>query len=120
MLTPTSHAHLMPVYARQPISFVRGQGARLWDDRGIEYLDAIAGVAVTNLGHAHPEVAAAIADQATQLLHTPTKPGPCCAGHGLATRTSCTWTATASSPGLMATMFACILVQPPTESACIS
>lgn len=70
MLTPTSHAHLMPVYARQPISFVRGQGARLWDDKGIEYLDAIAGVAVTNLGHAHPEVAAAIADQATQLLHT--------------------------------------------------
>lgn len=70
MQTHTFHAHLMPVYARQPISFVRGQGARLWDESGIEYLDAISGVAVTNLGHAHPEVAAAVADQAMQLLHT--------------------------------------------------
>ena len=68
MLTP--HAHLMHVYARQPVSFVRGQGARLWDAQGTEYLDAIAGVAVTNLGHAHPDVAAAIAEQATLLLHT--------------------------------------------------
>lgn len=67
---PTSHAHLMQVYARQPVSFVRGQGARLWDAEGREYLDAIAGVAVTNLGHAHPDVAAAIAEQATLLLHT--------------------------------------------------
>ncbi|MDR2154053.1 MAG: aspartate aminotransferase family protein [Burkholderiaceae bacterium] len=67
---PASHPHLMPAYARQPISFVRGQGARLWDAGGIEYLDAIAGVAVTNLGHAHPEISTAIADQATQLLHT--------------------------------------------------
>jgi acetylornithine aminotransferase len=60
----------MPTYARQPVSFSRGQGARLWDTQGIEYLDAIAGVAVTSLGHAHPEIAAVIADQAGQLLHT--------------------------------------------------
>ena len=68
-MTPSS-AYLMPTYARQPVSFSRGQGARLWDAQGIEYLDAIAGVAVTGLGHAHPEIAAVIAEQAGQLLHT--------------------------------------------------
>ncbi|WP_406625199.1 aspartate aminotransferase family protein [Acidovorax sp. SDU_ACID1] len=67
---PSPTPHLMQTYARQPVSFVRGQGARLWDDQGNEYLDAIAGVAVTNLGHAHPEIAAAIAEQAGLLLHT--------------------------------------------------
>ena len=67
---PPSSAYLMPTYARQPVSFSRGQGARLWDTQGIEYLDAIAGVAVTSLGHAHPEIAAVIAEQAGQLLHT--------------------------------------------------
>ena len=61
---------LMRAYARQPVSFVRGSGARLWDDQGTEYLDAIAGVAVTSLGHAHPEIAAVIAEQAATLLHT--------------------------------------------------
>lgn len=65
-----SSPHLMPTYARQPVSFRRGQGARLWDTEGIEYLDAIAGVAVTSLGHAHPEIAADIAEQAGELLHT--------------------------------------------------
>ena len=63
-------SHLMRAYARQPVSFVRGSGARLWDDQGVEYLDAIAGVAVTSLGHAHPEISAAIAQQAGTLLHT--------------------------------------------------
>ena len=63
-------SHLMRAYARQPVSFVRGSGARLWDDQGVEYLDAIAGVAVTSLGHAHPEIAAVIAEQAGTLLHT--------------------------------------------------
>lgn len=66
----SSSPHLMQTYARQPVSFSRGQGARLWDTQGVEYLDAIAGVAVTSLGHAHPEIAAAIAEQAGQLLHT--------------------------------------------------
>lgn len=63
-------SHLMRAYARQPVSFVRGSGARLWDEYGVEYLDAIAGVAVTSLGHAHPEIAAVIAEQAGLLLHT--------------------------------------------------
>ncbi|WP_454254713.1 acetylornithine/succinylornithine family transaminase [Pseudomonas sp. Marseille-Q8238] len=63
-------SHLMRAYARQPVSFVRGSGARLWDEQGVEYLDAIAGVAVTSLGHAHPEIAAVIAEQAGMLLHT--------------------------------------------------
>ncbi len=62
-------SHLMRAYARQPVSFVRGSGARLWDEQGVEYLDAIAGVAVTSLGHAHPEIAAVIAEQAGLLLH---------------------------------------------------
>lgn len=62
--------HLMAAYARQPVSFVRGRGARLWDAEGREYLDAIAGVAVTSLGHAQPEIAAVIAEQANTLLHT--------------------------------------------------
>ena len=62
--------YLMHNYARQPVSFSRGQGASLWDMHGVEYLDAIAGVAVTSLGHANPEIAAAIAEQASQLLHT--------------------------------------------------
>ncbi|WLH13488.1 aspartate aminotransferase family protein [Pseudomonas hefeiensis] len=63
-------AYLMHTSARQPVSFSRGQGASLWDTEGVEYLDAIAGVAVTSLGHANPEIAAAIADQAKVLLHT--------------------------------------------------
>ena len=68
MSAPASY--LMSTYARQRVSFVRGDGVRLWDADGVEYLDAIAGVAVTDIGHAHPEVAAAIADQASLLLHT--------------------------------------------------
>ncbi len=67
---PATTPHLMQTYARQAVSFVRGQGARLWDAQGVEYLDAMAGVAVTNLGHGHPDIAAAIADQAGMLLHT--------------------------------------------------
>lgn len=63
-------SHLMRAYARQSVSFVHGSGARLWDEQGIEYLDAIAGVAVTSLGHAHPEITAVIAEQAGMLLHT--------------------------------------------------
>jgi acetylornithine/N-succinyldiaminopimelate aminotransferase len=66
----SSPSYLMHTYARQPVLFNRGEGARLWDMQGVEYLDAIAGVAVTSLGHANPEIAAAIAEQAGQLLHT--------------------------------------------------
>ncbi|NMH15884.1 acetylornithine/succinylornithine family transaminase [Tepidiphilus sp. B18-69] len=60
----------MPTYQRHPLRFTHGRGMRLWDVQGNEYLDAIAGVAVTNLGHAHPEIAEAISDQAMRLLHT--------------------------------------------------
>jgi acetylornithine/N-succinyldiaminopimelate aminotransferase len=61
--------HVMQTYGRVPVAFVRGEGTRLWDSGGKEYLDFLSGLAVTSLGHAHPEVAAAIADQATTLLH---------------------------------------------------
>jgi len=63
-------SYLMPTYTRQNVSFVRGEGAQLWDEQGREYLDAIAGVAVTNLGHANPEITAVISQQASLLLHT--------------------------------------------------
>jgi predicted acetylornithine/succinylornithine family transaminase len=61
--------HVMQTYGRLPVAFVRGQGTKLWDSAGNEYLDFLSGLAVTSLGHAHPEVAAAIADQASTLLH---------------------------------------------------
>lgn len=66
----TNPSYLMRAYARQPVSFTRGSGARLWDQQGVEYLDAIAGVAVTSLGHANTEIAQVIAEQASTLLHT--------------------------------------------------
>ncbi len=61
---------LMPTYARQPIAFVRGEGVWLFDTQGRRYLDTTAGIAVCGLGHAHPAVAEAIADQARTLVHT--------------------------------------------------
>jgi acetylornithine/N-succinyldiaminopimelate aminotransferase len=61
--------HVMQTYGRVPIAFVRGEGSRLWDSEGNEYLDFLGGLAVTSLGHAHPEVADAIAEQARTLLH---------------------------------------------------
>lgn len=65
-----SASHLMPTYQPLPLMFSRGLGTRLWDDSGREYLDALAGVAVTNVGHSHPDVVAAITEQAGLLLHT--------------------------------------------------
>jgi acetylornithine/N-succinyldiaminopimelate aminotransferase len=62
-------ANVMQTYGRLPVAFVRGEGTRLWDSEGNEYLDFLSGLAVTSLGHAHPEVADAIADQARTLLH---------------------------------------------------
>ena len=61
--------YVMGTYARQPVQFVRGRGARLWDSDGKEYLDLLAGIAVCGVGHSHPKVAAAIAEQASTLLH---------------------------------------------------
>ena len=63
-------SHLMPTYQPLPLTFARGVGTRLWDEDGREYLDALAGVAVTNVGHSHPAVVAAITEQAGLLLHT--------------------------------------------------
>ncbi len=60
---------LMPTYDRLPVTLVRGAGARVWDNDGREYLDALAGIAVCGLGHSHPDVAEAIADQARTLTH---------------------------------------------------
>lgn len=59
----------MPTYRRWPVTFVSGSGAVLTDDGGREYLDLVAGIAVATIGHAHPDVAAAIADQARRLVH---------------------------------------------------
>ncbi len=59
----------MPVFAPLPIAFARGEGAVLWDTDGRRYLDALAGIAVCGLGHAHPAVTAALCDQARKLLH---------------------------------------------------
>ena len=56
-------------YTRQPMVLVRGQGARLWDLDGKEYLDFLAGIAVCNLGHAHPRIAAAVSAQMQELVH---------------------------------------------------
>ena len=67
---PDQPSHLMATYARQTISFVRGRGAYLYTEDGTEYLDALTGIAVCGLGHAHPVIAAAIAEQAATLVHT--------------------------------------------------
>ena len=60
----------MNTYTRQPVAFVRGEGAYLWDENGKRYLDAVAGVAVNGLGHAHPRLVKAITEQAANLIHT--------------------------------------------------
>ncbi len=62
--------HLMQTYARLPIAFSWGEGAWLWDEAGHAYLDAVSGIAVCGLGHAHPVVTEAIREQAGRLLHT--------------------------------------------------
>ncbi|MFA7282703.1 MAG: aspartate aminotransferase family protein [Sterolibacterium sp.] len=63
-------SHLMNTYARLPVAFTHGQGARVFDEAGRGYLDALAGIAVSTLGHAHPRLVKAIADQAGRILHT--------------------------------------------------
>ena len=61
--------HQVTAYARLGVEFVRGEGARLWDDEGNEYLDFQTGLAVNSLGHCHPAVVAAIREQAERLIH---------------------------------------------------
>jgi predicted acetylornithine/succinylornithine family transaminase len=63
-----AHA-VMGTYARHPVEFVRGEGTRLWDDEGNEYLDFLAGISVVQIGHCHPELVRAVADQAGRLMH---------------------------------------------------
>jgi acetylornithine/N-succinyldiaminopimelate aminotransferase len=64
------HDHIMPTYASMPVRFIKGEGAWLFDENGDRYLDALSGIAVCSLGHSHPEVAAAISEQAHTLMHT--------------------------------------------------
>ncbi|WP_455218181.1 acetylornithine/succinylornithine family transaminase [Kaarinaea lacus] len=61
---------LMNTYARLPVTFEKGDGAWLWDTEGKQYLDALSGIAVCGLGHAHPAVAEAICEQSSKLIHT--------------------------------------------------
>ena len=63
-------SHLMNTYARLPVAFTHGQGAWLFDAAGNKYLDALAGIAVNGLGHAHPQLVAALRDQVGKLIHT--------------------------------------------------
>ncbi|MDR0480912.1 MAG: aspartate aminotransferase family protein [Gallionellaceae bacterium] len=63
-------SHLMNTYARLPISFTHGEGAWLWDTDGKRYLDALSGIAVNTLGHAHPRYTAAVRAQVDKLIHT--------------------------------------------------
>ncbi len=60
---------LTPNYRQAPVAFVRGQGARVWDAEGREYLDCIAGIATVSLGHCHPAIVAALEEQARTLWH---------------------------------------------------
>lgn len=61
--------HVAPTYGRFPVALVRGDGCRVWDADGKEYLDFVSGIAVCNLGHCHPAVVSAIREQAGQLMH---------------------------------------------------
>jgi acetylornithine/N-succinyldiaminopimelate aminotransferase len=60
---------VVPSYARMPVEFVRGEGSRMWDSEGNEYLDFLCGISVTSLGHCHPKVVKAVSEQVTQLMH---------------------------------------------------
>ena len=61
---------VMQTYPRMPVEFVRGEGARLWDSDGNEYLDFLAGISVCSAGHCHPAVVDAVRDQVGKLIHT--------------------------------------------------
>ncbi len=65
----STNTHLMNTYTRQPVTFVKGEGVWLWDDEGKKYLDALSGVAVNGLGHAHPKLVKAISEQVAKLIH---------------------------------------------------
>jgi acetylornithine/N-succinyldiaminopimelate aminotransferase len=67
---PVPSDHIMGVYARAPLAFERGEGSRLYTTDGEAYLDCMAGIAVTALGHSHPKLVQAVKDQAEKLWHT--------------------------------------------------
>src|SRR2546423_15722500 len=62
--------HVLQTYRRAPVTFVRGEGVHLFDAEGRDYIDLLSGIGVASLGHAHPALARAIADQAQTLIHT--------------------------------------------------
>ena len=67
---PDASPAIMPTYGRLPVTFSRGEGAVLYDTNDRPYLDGVSGIAVTNLGHRHPRVTQAVAEQASRLIHT--------------------------------------------------
>jgi acetylornithine/N-succinyldiaminopimelate aminotransferase len=69
LTTLSATDHIIPTYKRWPVTFIEGSGARLTDAAGRTFIDCVAGIAVASVGHAHPRVAAAIADQAQRLVH---------------------------------------------------
>lgn len=69
-LREIERSSVIPSYARLPVEFVRGEGTRLWDAEGNEYLDFLCGISVTSLGHCHPRVVGAVREQVGVLMHT--------------------------------------------------
>ena len=69
MNAPLSMPHVMPTYGRLPIALSHGEGAHVWDTDGRRYLDALAGIAVNTLGHAHPKLVPALQDQVAKMIH---------------------------------------------------
>ncbi len=69
-LTENLEPHVMPTYGRVPIALSHGQGCRVWDVNGREYLDALAGIAVNTLGHNHPKLVPALQDQISKIIHS--------------------------------------------------
>jgi len=61
--------HVMPTYGRLPVALSHGEGARVWDTEGRRYLDALSGIAVNTLGHAHPKLVPALQDQVAKMIH---------------------------------------------------
>lgn len=68
-MTAAAMPHVMPTYGRLPFALSHGQGCRVWDTEGREYLDALAGIAVNTLGHNHPRLVPALQDQLTKMIH---------------------------------------------------
>jgi len=66
----TMTTSLMNTYGNRALTLVKGEACRVWDTDGKEYLDALSGIAVCGLGHAHPAIAKAISEQASTLVHT--------------------------------------------------